>query len=63
MYLLSLKVFARACLDTDLELSKAGPLLPELYHVSKVRARERERERERERGKDEPHGFLSSDFL
>jgi phospholipid-translocating P-type ATPase (flippase) len=35
MFFTSAPVFARAVLDTDVLLSKAGPLLPELYHVSK----------------------------
>ena len=35
MFFTSMPVFARACLDTDLDPAKAGPLLPELYHVSK----------------------------
>jgi phospholipid-translocating P-type ATPase (flippase) len=34
MFFTSMPVFARACLDTDLDISKANPLLPELYHVS-----------------------------
>ena len=35
MFFSSMPVFARACLDQDLDIRKADPLLPELYHVSK----------------------------
>ena len=35
MFFTSMPVFARAVLDQDLDIRKAGPLLPELYHVSK----------------------------
>jgi hypothetical protein len=34
MFFTSMPVFARAVLDTDLDIRKANPLLPELYHVS-----------------------------
>jgi len=35
MFFTSAPVFARAVLDQDLDITKAYPLLPELYHVSK----------------------------
>ena len=35
MFFTSMPVFIRACLDQDLDIRKADPLLPELYHVSK----------------------------
>jgi phospholipid-translocating P-type ATPase (flippase) len=34
MFFTSMPVFARAVLDTDVDLAKAYPLLPEMYHVS-----------------------------
>jgi magnesium-transporting ATPase (P-type) len=34
MFFTSMPVFARACVDQDLDIRKAYPLLPELYHVA-----------------------------